>query len=638
MPNKNRRRRRRRRKLTTANSTASKTIERDDKESEQSDESLKITNEKDKSLSPKVNVRFINEDVEIETAIMLKHLNRDSEILRKREYEQKFFVSNVNAAELLDLSRSQATINYNMYRDDATKESHEPSTQEYPIDGPQLASFYINNDFTDIVKPFDKQQMSDSGLLQFYLPKLLFPRKFRTDIETPGGGDDDDIVFGPEYGHFVKSKPNVLNRNYAQYVNRLIEESAFEWLDIHTKEIRHIFNVDFSPNHLFRTTCAERFHPNEYEPLNVAFELDGILVQDRILRIDMKHITFDRHPLFNDEQQIARELEILYDEYGVQCQNQILQTIETKSNVLRQLLNTISNQSQQSVAVGDNLRAYRDELKEMRLLWHRESTKQRELLQKILEHWTKLKKAREKATVHSTSIKLLIRSHEPDINQDTYEWNHKFSVEFNEMLQDAMILYREHKQQRKQKTKRNNAPDTEPNDGIKSGGKMPKPNANVIENELLELFGQSMRPPGEQIIDLELEQTGGILDKNQPKYIVRILLDNEQLQFPDSQRLNSVGQAQLNATYSIKFTTRIPQRLKFLVRDSLDLSFNLSYALNENTLSIPIRRSSKKIPFIRSEKLLKSIRPFPSKPIHLNQLPLRPKNLWVIQQKTMPAK
>lgn len=553
---KNRRRKRRKRKTATA-ATANIAIDVDERNSEHSDESLQIV-DKHQIYSPKVNVKFINEDAEIETAIMLKHLNRDSEMLRKKEYDLKFFVTYVTAAELLDLSKTQSTIDYKIYKDVENNESCEPSMHENIVDGPQLTAFYINNDFTDIVKPFDKQQLDNSGVLQFYVPKLMLPKQLLTDIEQP----TNTIIFLPESGHFVEQKPSILNRNRAQYINRLFEEEAFHWFHVHTKEIRHLFNINVG-QHLTRTRCAEQIHPIEYQPMDFAHEMDANFVQDRILRIHLKDIIFDKHPSFNEEQQIAAELEILYDEYVRQCQANILETIETKLNVLRRLLDTVSNQTRNNSTVNDNLRTYRGELKEMRSLWHCESIKQRQLLQNILEHWSNLKKTRQTATIHSTGIRLIIKSREPDIDQDTYEWNHRFSMEFNEMLQDATAFCREQKQQRKKKSKRNGADGI---DGGASNAKITKPNANSIENVLLKLFGESMRSPGEHFIDLELERTIATGQNNyQPKYVVRVLLDNEHLQFPASQNLNSIAQASFNSTYSIKFTTRLPQRLKFLV-------------------------------------------------------------------------
>lgn len=568
---KNRRRKRRKRKTATT-AAANKTNNIDERSSEHSDESLQI-DDNQKINSPKVSMNFINEDVEIETTIMLKHLNRDSEMLRKKEYDLKFFVSCVSDAELLDLSKTQSTIDYQICKDVENKESCETSLHENIVDGPQLAAFYINNDFTDIVKPFDKQQLDNAGLMQFFLPRLILPKQFPTDIEQP----IDAIIFPPEYGHFVEQKPNVLNRNRAQYLNRLVEEGSFQWFHTHTTEIRHIFNINVSQN-LTRTRCAERFHPIEYQPIDSAHELDAIFGQDRILRIHLKDIIFDKHPSFNDEQQIAAELEILYNEYVRQCQANILESIETKLNVLRQLLDTITSQTRNNDPTNGNLRTYRAELKEMRSLWHCESIKQRKLLQKILEHWSNLKKIRETTTIHSTGIRLIIKAHEPDIDQDTYEWNHRFSVEFNEMLQDATALYREQKQQKKKKSKGNGG------NGIDIGAnnaKITKSNANAIENELLQLFGESMRSPGEHLIDLELERTvvAG-QNNNLPKYVVRVLLDNEYLQFPDSQKLNSIGQAFFHTTYSIKFTTRLPQRLKFMVKMAFSYLQFINFGIN----------------------------------------------------------
>lgn len=544
---KNRRRKRRKRKQPISSAAATTVARPDDRHSAQSGDSREFDEQQSRTSSPRVSSKFINEDVEVETSIMLKHLNRDSEILRKKEYDLKFFVLSLSVAELLDLSRSQTAIDYRMYKVDVVDQSGEPSAHDYAMDGPQLSSFYVNDDFTDIVKPFQQQQLDDSGPLQFYVPKLALPTRIPVDVEAP----NDQTPALPEYGHYAQPRPNVLRTNYAQLMNRLIEEGAFQWLDIHGRQMRHVFDVNAS-RRLIQTTCAERFHPIECRLMDVAYESDAILIQDRILCICLQDITFDGHPAFDDEQRVARELELLYDEYVRHDDAAMLHTIETKLSALRQLLDTIAGQARVGrTTANDNVRAYRDELRELRGLWHRESAKQRELLQKVLEHWTKLKKVRERATVPSTGVKLVIKAHEPNADRDTYEWSHRFSVELNETLSDEMIAYREQKQ-RKQKAEH-------------GASKVPKPNANAVADKLSEVFAKSMRPPGEPVVDIKLERTEHAPNKNLPKYVVRIQLDNGHLQFPDSHKLNSFGQALINARYSIKFTTRIPQRLRFLV-------------------------------------------------------------------------
>lgn len=567
-PGKNRRRRKRRKKQSTPTTTISSNLDNVE-ENESNKEHEEILNDRNKSFSPKVNVKFINDDVEIETAMMLKHLTKDSEISKKREYDIKFFMSGLSLEELKDLNKFIKFIDDKLYELDESKESQQTAPEEYPVNGPQLASFYINDDFTKVVEPFEKCPVEVSNAMQLYLPELIMPKEYKVDIESA----INDTFNSAEEGHFVKSKPYMWGMNRALFINRLIEESAFQWLDVRNKEIKDIFNIVLSRK-LIKTICAEKFRAIDFPPTSITSDFETFSIQDRILKIYLKDITFDKHPLFNDEQIIARELETLYDEYATQKHNNILTNIETKLNVLRQLLYTVSksasNRSQKS-SITENLRIYRDELKEMRSIWHCESAKQRELMKCILEKWTKLKKERENVSVSTTSVKLKIMVQEPDIDKDTYEWNHRFSVEFNEMLQEAMESYREHKLLRKKKVNRNNEAQEQINSekGKKSDDtksvRFEKPNANVIEQKLCETFSNSIRPPGEKIIDFELERSGGIQNKNPLKYVVRLTLNNDGLQFPDSSKLNSIGQATFNATYSIKFTTKLPHQLKFSV-------------------------------------------------------------------------
>lgn len=564
---KNRRRKRRRRKQnaqTIENATSStNNLEADDRsvaeEEEQTDKYI--------MHSPKVNKMFINEDVEIETAIMLKHLTKDSAYAMKRERDIEFFTSGLSSHILSELTKQKDTNSeIEEYVKEMTEQIDEKSanlpSEMYPNDGPMLASSYFNNELETIVIPFDMRTMQAYDVNQLYLPALTLPKQLPVDdVESIANGQQQRNLLAE--GHYIKPKPNILQINRAQFVNRLLEEGAFHWLDIQRLDVKNMFDI-IVDKRLIKTFCAEQFHPMNYPLTYVFTEYETLSFQDRIFRIFIKDILFDVHPSFNSEQKLVRELEVMFDEFVSLKQNDIVTKIETKLNILRQLIATLSkSQAHKMAALLDNMHVYREELKELRKIWHDESAKQRELIKKILEKWTELKKLRESQTNASTSLKLIIKTFESNLDKDFEEWNERFALEHSEMMSEAITMYREQKRQRKKDGKKKMADEE----------KLKKPNATEIENELLEIFAKSMRPPGEQIIDFQLDQkTDEIVVKNLHKYIIRLSMDTDHLEFPESTKLNGVGQAHFNTTFSIKFTKKIPHQLKFHIYEKRNLN------------------------------------------------------------------
>lgn len=603
-PIKNRRRRRRRHKrpVPVNQPTDARTSLGGDGDDDSMDDKIDdhSTDRGQSAFSPKVNSQLINEDVEIETAMLLKHLTKDTEFTLKKQRAIEFFTSNVPLEMQSSTKRRESLTakNPDEQIEIIPSPDEQTITENFPADGPQLAADYLNDDLNvdSVVVPFQKQTYASANQQMFYSPALVLPKQFpQEDVEsataattTPSAtgagtatGTGQSIVLRnvADEGYFIRPKPKISRTNLALFLNRLIEEGDFRWYDFRTREIKDLIDITISKR-LIKTFCEEEFQPIDYPPTSVCHDLDTFSFQDRILKIHIKHIYFDIHPSFNDEQRLARELESLYDDYVAQKQQDILGKIETKLKILRQLLETVSKSaaSQSGSASGrsrqqkkqtnttalDTLQVHRDELKDLRATWHRESARHRELMKTMLEKWSTLKKLRDGIAKPDTTLKLIIKALDTDGEADEYEWTRRFDREHREMLDEAMIEYRKQKATRKQLAKAGIQTEDEEN---LLNADIVKPNADAIEQELLDIYTASVRPPGEQIIDFELEKTHTAPIKSPPKYVVRLVFEDGQLEFPDSSKLDGVGQARINAIYSIKFTTKIPHSLKFQVND-----------------------------------------------------------------------
>lgn len=597
-PTKNRRRRRRRqhkRSVAVNQTVDSKRSELGDGDDDSMDDKINEHDDNGRhqsTCSPKVNSQLINEDVEIETAMLLKHLTKDTEFTLKKQRAIEFFTSSVpsnsmaSALHAPKLRRESAAIkNADEQIEIMPSPDDQTMTENFPADGPQLASFYLNNDlnFDTVVVPFQKQMYESSNDQMFYTPAAVLPKQLPQDVESAAAGAATAIIAAAgqsvvlrnvaDEGFFIRPKPKISRTNLALFLNRSIEEGDFRWYDFQTHEIKDLLDITVSKR-LIKTFCAETFHPIDYPPTSVFLELDTFSFQDRVLKIHIKHIYFDIHPSFNDEQRLAREIESLYDEYAAQKRNDIFGKIEIKMKIVRQLLDTVSKSTAGQSGSGKSqkkpsnsatitsLQGHRDELKELRTTWHRESARHRELMKTILEKWSTLKKLREGIAQPDTSLKLVIKAHDTDPAQDEHAWARRFTQEHREMVDEAMELYRKQKATRKKLAKIGIQTEDEEN---LLNAEVVKPNASDIEQELLDVYAASVRPPGEQIIEFELEKAHTAPIKSPPKYVIRLLFEDGQLEFPESTKLNGIGLAQINAIFSVKFTTKIPHKLKFQV-------------------------------------------------------------------------
>lgn len=560
-PPKNRGKRRRRRKHLirgTSNTATSSNLDVDESPSEQLPTH---------SYLPKVNEEFLNEDAEIETAMLVKHMTKDNELELKKDREIEFFTNSL-VHPPRELNEDDDNDNQaQRHKEESIYVLPTPSSirtgYPYPDDGPQLASSYLNEDSENVVEPFASVIITFNED-ELFLPELSMPKKL-TDVENPINPNRNRIA----EGHYVHQKPNILQINRSQLINRMIESNCKVYFNEANQEIHRIF--EFISNHrLIKLECAQKFQPIYYTPTSVNCILHGeYILQDKLLKIHINNLTFDKHPTFNAEQKLARELETLYEEYMSRKLSEVVVNIEKKINVLRQLLNTTSKfNSQRSKELftesGGRGLVYRNELRDLRSRLHREQKIDRDIIKNVLHKWSALKKERDRQSA-KTSVKLTIRNHEVDIEQDKLDWHYHFNLEFNEIFNESMNFYRAERRRQKELIKKMSKTDQT---DFESLPKLQRPDVDQIRQQLYDIYSNSMRPPGEEIIDFELHKDNVVYPntiKDLPKYVIRLLLDGKELDKAETTRLNAAGQVYINANFTIKFITKIPDKIKLQV-------------------------------------------------------------------------
>lgn len=553
---KNRRRRKRRKKQVTRSLSNSTLHNQHQSESQ-------ISPVTEKHPIPILNDEFIRDEVEIETSMLIKRLTKDNELSRKWERENNFFTS-ATGFENLDLETNDdedIETNREELLDVLPTPSSIRTTYQYPDDGPQLASSYVNDGDESIVKLHTKFKL-ELDATELYFPSLNLP-KWKHDIEHVGQSDADLA----DHGHHVYEKPKVMTINRAQMIDRFIEEDSIDWLQSDNNELIGL-TAFVQDEKLYKSECLHEFIPKNFPPTAVETTLVSNINDDKILKISIENIVFDQHPAFNKEQKLAREIESLYEQYTARKFNDVVGNVEMKLNVLRQLM--ANTPRKPSDLTEETFKTYRLELRDLRNRLHRERKTDRDIVTDILNKWQELKKEREGNTPRTT-LKLVIKTQDVDPAKDQIDWNYAFNMELNEILQESMDFYREERRKLKNRAKELKANGSDANyDDIP---KIQRPDSNVIRQHLYDIYKNSMRPPGEQLVDLELEKFGFISEKNSdkktirdlPKYVIRLVLDGVEVGYAETSRLNNNGLALLNTIFSIKFITNVPKELRLTV-------------------------------------------------------------------------
>lgn len=586
-PSKNRRRRRRRRKQSISNAGAAAAAA--SSSNHEADESP--PNERQQmhhTLQPKVTSEFLNEEAAIETAMLVKHFNKDTELERQRERAIEFFTSNIewNECEAPAVD-TDADDEIQANKDEATDVVAIPSsvrTTAYPDDGPQLASSYLHEGVENVIEPFGRQTITFDAH-ELFVPPLTMPKQWNAaddDVERAGAHVRHRNLV--DEGHFVLANPSISSKNRAQFINRLLVSDEHQWLDEAKHDLAGLQNF-IENSKLFKSECVREFQALFFEPTTALTATDSYALQNKILKLKINDILFDRHPLFNSEQKIARELVKLYEDYRARKSANLTGSIQTKLDVMRQHIKSASlpkssRTNTRSKTIADDIerfRIYRDELRDLRNRVHREMKIDRDIVAAILGKWAELKKERESHTA-TTAVRLIIHAQETDAERDAIEWSARFNLEFNEIFNEAMDFYREERRRQKQRMRDGALDDIEAAATFESIAKIHRPDAEQIRQQLYDIFANTVRPPGEQLIDIDLIydelRDASATTKDRPKYIVRLLFDEKELDAVASSNLNKAGQVYVNASFCVKFITKIPEKLEIQVKTHVQKGFS----------------------------------------------------------------
>lgn len=483
------------------------------------------------SQQPKLTSDFLDEDVDVETAVIVNQLTKDNDLQKCKDDQMQFFVGSVPHEDENHVAAEVAEVPV--------------ESEAAALDIPQITSAYLSEHVDSVIEPFTDREISVDAS-ELFFPALSASSRSKNDIEIAQrahrvGDKSTD-------GHFSPRKPFISERNRAQFVDRTSTDNSYLWISEASDELVGIFDV-IKKDKIVKTQCDREIRTTELT-LNVNDIGEEVSTVNRILVIHIDRVEFLAHPSFTEEHLLARELHSLYEKFETRKCVNIIKNIEMRLEMVRMHLNSLPLPNKQSFVESSgayvNYRKCSDILRNLRARLHHERKVDRDLKRAMLAAWAELKAEREKSTP-KTSLQLVLLSHSVSEEADIREFNRKFNLEYIEVLQEAVIEYELKRRQR--------------NALLADGDKdLRRPSRRKIREELLKTFNESMRPPGEDVLDFSLRNSASEHDKaDQFKYTLRVMLDGKDLNTIGPLRMSDIGNIDLNTRFSVKFVSSSPQ-------------------------------------------------------------------------------
>lgn len=281
----------------------------------------------DESPVPKINLDFLKEEAEIQNSLGKLSTSHSDESYKNFQNEISFFTDGICET--------------NSEEEDILEET-ESNQRDSPT---HLASSYLHADDFSVVEKFvtSKILYNDDEL-------LFFPGTKNSDFISKKDRNSRSLS---EEGLFVPVKPNISNKNKRLLQNRFIEDNSTDWFNS-LGELEQ-FQSYFYNNMICRTERFQKIVPIFIPPTRMS---SNYLFENKIIQIQIKDICFDHHSLFNEENVIAKKLEIFYGNYLERKKLNVVEKISEKISVLRQVSQESNSQKSNSLTVSHSLIVY----------------------------------------------------------------------------------------------------------------------------------------------------------------------------------------------------------------------------------------------------------------------------------------
>lgn len=468
---------------------------------------------------------FVQEEREVNQSI-LAHCRKDEPSVaaaeqQKRDEDNAFFTACI-AADLIS----------NTTGDSPTMKPITPSISSPSGNKQQLASSYIQMiDDNDVVEqPVTIKWAKEKNLFDKLHPTIIDGYQQDSEASPEAAKSPRNVE---DEGLFVWPKPASLSkRNEKLLLNRWADDS--DWI-LHNRR-------DFSDSSILLKTMES---PKQFNPVRYIGSATGAhqsADEDRLLSIQIDKIQFNAPNSSNagEESLIAGQIEDLYHFY-IERMNNVgsIQHLEHKLATIRHLIKDVRRNDDRMKW----LQMLQDRREIRGRLYHELQT-DRDVLKRLLELWKRLKDVRLKQGHNKTAVKMTIKAESTDKDVDRTNWDTTFAIELHECLEEAIAELDQNQ------------------------------NPNRIEDELYEIYGRSLRQPGEPKLFLELHKSSMDDSLKAAKYFVEIRINDQQAATAINNKPIFVGHNRipLNATFSIKLPADERPNVQLLVHEINRLS------------------------------------------------------------------
>lgn len=495
-----------------------------------------------KKPTAKPKQEFIEEENEIQKLIKEKeNLKSKKDELSKVDLEIMFFESAIPRKEEDEQEeKDSASVKTN----DSIK-----TISNIPESPTHMASSYLVFEEVSVTKKVSPEDVAyDETLL--YIPGI-------EEEEVP------ELEAGPnifkqeshEEGTYEFFKPNIRNINRAQMINRCLEEGNSDCLQMieNGPSLCDILFMLPKHDHLFKGHSSKKFHPIfvKPEPISKTFSLHENI--NKTLNIYVHSVVFNQHPNLSENLLLVKKLKQLYDHYVHFNEHEKEIKLQSKLNGLRYVRSQMTDDDIKMEVCKLQIKETRNELYTI-------SKQNKELLLKILETWRHLKQTQ---GGNNSGLALKIHCVDKDVEEDREKWEYDFDVALNELVEENFEEYLRKKQEYKAIIRTNKNQEME---------KPKKPDMELLRQDLLRMWSESFRQPGEPDITLEMEKsTEATLKSVGLKYIVKIYADGDVVTSTKPKELLTDFKLHIDTSYAIKLTTRMIRDLKVEIIELSDM-------------------------------------------------------------------
>ncbi|XP_037715891.1 coiled-coil and C2 domain-containing protein 2A [Drosophila subpulchrella] len=325
---------------------------------------------------------------------------------------------------------------------------------------------------------------------------------------------------------------------------------------------------------LYRTVCHKDFQSVFFGPMNPD-EFQG-LPNRRCLKLSLKQLRFSMHPQLLKEHQLAQQLEDLFDVYCHQKRLKICKKLREELEIARQVaLKLLASAGEDQTA---EVKRQFKLTRQLRQRYYSESAAQRNLLQRLLGEWAKLKELRRQQRFQCSRFQLGLRVvHPPDLEASYSAWKESFETDLAEVYREHLeIFYTRLRLWSEQNSRSRKSP---------GHSKPPrKPQFDRVMASLRKDYDKAFKDPEEPFVEVfrlhadeaaaRLSIPGGDQVPRARNYFLKIFLDGQFVGQSRSYRLEPDLLITINECIGVLLDRTLPEKLNIWLYEKSTLTPN----------------------------------------------------------------